>query len=128
MTLVTPTEREIRLAVDDFESGLIVISDKLKNKANPKNIFITLASEGVIVNKYNGENKLFTDRLPAMNTNPKDVAGAGDSMLSTASLALAAGADIWQAAFLGSIAAACQVSRVGNLPLQKKDILKELEI
>jgi len=128
MTLVTPTEREIRLAVDDFESGLIVISDKLKNKSNPKNIFITLASEGVIVNKYNGENKLFTDRLPAMNTNPKDVAGAGDSMLSTASLALAAGADIWQAAYLGSIAAACQVSRVGNLPLQKVDILKELEI
>jgi rfaE bifunctional protein kinase chain/domain len=126
MTLVTPTEREIRLAVDDFESGLIVISDKLKAKANPKNIFITLASEGVIINKYNSKDEFFTDRLTAMNQNPKDVAGAGDSMLSTASLALAVGADIWQAAYLSSIAAACQVSRVGNLPLKKEDIEKEL--
>ena len=128
MTIVTPTEREIRLAVDDFESGLIVISNKLKAKANPENIFITLASEGVIINKYNSEDELFTDRLPAMNSNPKDVAGAGDSMLATASLALAVGADIWQAAYLGSIAAACQVSRVGNIPLKKEDILKELHI
>lgn len=128
MTLVTPTEREIRLAVDDFESGLIVISDKLKAKANPKNIFITLASEGVIINKYNSKDEFFTDRLTAMNQNPKDVAGAGDSMLSTASLALAVGANIWQAAYLSSIAAACQVSRVGNLPLKKEDIQKELNI
>lgn len=126
MDLVTPTEREIRLAVDDFESGLIVISDKLRANSNPKNVFITLASEGVVINKYSSAAEFITDRLPAMNKNPKDVAGAGDSMLSTTSLALAVGADIWQAAYLGSIAAACQVSRVGNLPLQKQDILKEL--
>ncbi|MFA6189472.1 MAG: PfkB family carbohydrate kinase [Sulfuricurvum sp.] len=128
MTLVTPTEREIRLAVDDFESGLIVLSDKLKVKSNPRNIFITLASEGVIINKYNSNDEFFTDRLPAMNNNPKDVAGAGDSMISTASLALAVGATIWEASYLASIAAACQVSRIGNLPLQKADILKELDI
>lgn len=128
MTLVTPTEREIRLAVDDFESGLIVISEKLKSKGNPKNIFITLASEGLIINKFNSKDEFFTDRLPAMNQNPKDVAGAGDSMLATASLALAAGATIWQAAYLGSIAAACQVGRVGNIPLQLKEIQKELSL
>lgn len=128
MTLVTPTEREIRLAVDDFESGLIVISDKLKAKANPQNIFITLAAEGVIINRYTSKDEFFTDRLPAMNQNPKDVAGAGDSMLATASLALAAGANIWQASYLSSIAAACQVSRVGNLPLTKEDIHKELSL
>ncbi len=127
MDLVTPTEREIRLAVDDFESGLIVISDKLKNKSNPKNIFITLAAEGLIINKYNGNNEFFTDQLPAMNKNPKDVAGAGDSMLSASSLMLASGADIWQSAYLGSIAAACQVSRMGNVPLKKEDIIREIE-
>ena len=33
------------------------------------------------------------------------------------SMALRAGADIWQASYLGSLAAALQVSRVGNLPL-----------
>ena len=38
------------------------------------------------------------------------------------SLALLAGADIWQSAYLGSLAAACQVGRVGNLPLSVDEI------
>ena len=36
MTLVTPTEREIRLSLNDFESGLVVLSDKLVNKIDSK--------------------------------------------------------------------------------------------
>ncbi|OGT71007.1 MAG: ADP-heptose synthase, partial [Gammaproteobacteria bacterium RIFCSPLOWO2_02_FULL_42_9] len=51
MSLVTPTEREIRLAVKDFESGLIVLADKLRQKIHPKNIVITLGAEGMIVNE-----------------------------------------------------------------------------
>lgn len=125
MDLVTPTEREIRLSVDDFESGLMVISEKLQKLSNAKNIFITMASEGVIINQYK-ENDFFTDRLPAMNSNPKDVAGAGDSMLAISSMALAVGANIWEAAYLGSIAAACQISRTGNVPLKIKEILREI--
>jgi bifunctional ADP-heptose synthase (sugar kinase/adenylyltransferase) len=42
-------------------------------------------------------------------------------------LALAAGASIWEASVLGSLAAAIQVSRVGNLPLQLSDLLGELD-
>jgi len=33
MTLITPTEREARLALNDFESGLAVISERLLEKA-----------------------------------------------------------------------------------------------
>jgi rfaE bifunctional protein kinase chain/domain len=36
-SLVTPTEREVRLAVHDFESGLVVIAEKLRQKASIKN-------------------------------------------------------------------------------------------
>ena len=67
-----------------------------------------------------------TDQLPAFNTTPKDVSGAGDSLLTCASMALAAGADVWSAAYLGCIAAACQVSRVGNLPLTADELITEL--
>jgi bifunctional ADP-heptose synthase (sugar kinase/adenylyltransferase) len=41
-------------------------------------------------------------------------------------MALAVGADIWQSAYLGSVCAALQVSRMGNSPLTAQDLLTEL--
>ncbi len=123
--IITPTEREIRLSLNDFESGLVVLSEKLQKKSHPKYIFTTLGSEGIMI--YNSDkNNLLTDNIPALNTNAKDVSGAGDSLLTCSSMALAMGANIWQSAYLGSIAAAIQVSRIGNVPIKKEEILKEL--
>ena len=125
MNLVTPTEREIRLALNDFESGLVVLSENLKRKSNPEYIFTTLGSEGIMI--YNSqENQLLTDRLPALSNIASDVSGAGDSLLTCASMALSVGANIWEAAYLGSLAAAIQVSRVGNIPIKKEELLTEL--
>ena len=127
MMLLTPTEREARLAVRDFDSGLVVLAEKLRKKARAKNITLTLGAEGLLAHAATGKHdEWLTDRLPAMNQAPKDSAGAGDSLLITSSMAMAVGADIWQSMYLGSIAAACQVSRVGNMPLSPIDIALEL--
>ena len=67
-----------------------------------------------------------TDRVDALNLSPKDVAGAGDSLLISSALTLAVGGNIWEATVIGSIAAAIQVGRVGNTPLQKGELLEEL--
>lgn len=72
--------------------------------------------------------KIMTDQLPALNSSPKDVSGAGDSLLTCSSMALCLGADVWQAAYLGCIAAACQVGRVGNLPLSSQELIMELSL
>ncbi len=126
MTLVTPTEREIRLSLQDFESGLVVLSDKLLEKTNAKYIFTTLGAEGMMI--YNSTKKsLLTDNINALGNIVKDVSGAGDSLLTASAMALCVGADVWQAAYLGSLASAIQVSRVGNIPIYKDEILKELE-
>ena len=127
MMLLTPTEREARLSLGDFNSGLVVLSEKLRKKSGAKNIIVTLGQEGVIAHAAKKTNEEWlTDRLPALNTAPKDTAGAGDSLLACCSLSLAVGADLWQSMFLGSIAAACQVSRVGNIPLSPQDVALEL--
>ena len=39
---------------------------------------------------------------------------------------MAGGGSIWEAAIIGSLAAAIQVGRVGNTSLQIKELLKEL--
>jgi rfaE bifunctional protein kinase chain/domain len=127
MLLITPTEHEARLATRDAKSGLVALIDGLKNTTRAKQVILTLGAEGVLVHSNtNGRHGLLTDQLPAMNSAPKDVAGAGDCLLVATSMALVSGADIWQSAYLGSIAAACQVGRVGNLPLTKAEIIAEL--
>lgn len=127
MMLLTPTEREARLSLGDFNSGLVVLSEKLQEKSRAKNIIVTLGAEGLLAHagKKTSEEWL-TDRLPALNTAPRDTAGAGDSLLACCSLSLAVGADLWQSMYLGSVASACQVSRVGNIPLSPRDIALEL--
>lgn len=126
MTLVTPTEREIRLSLNDFESGLVVLSSKLTENTNAKYIFTTLGAEGVMI--YNSaENELLTDNINAIGNVVKDVSGAGDSLLTCSAMALAVGTSVWKSAYLGSIAAAIQVSRVGNIPIKKDELLEELD-
>jgi rfaE bifunctional protein kinase chain/domain len=128
MALVTPTEREARLAMRDFESGLAVLAEALRVRAAAKNVFITLGAEGLLVHApKDGGKELATDQLPALNTAPKDVAGAGDSLFCAASMAIRAGVDVWPAAYLGALAAACQVGRVGNLPVTAADIAAEID-
>src|SRR5262249_53874821 len=99
MTLLTPTEREARVALNDFISGLAVISDRLIRQARAQHLVITLAAEGLLVNTM-VDGELAYDRLSAFNPSPKDVSGAGDSFFMASSMALRAGADIWQASYL----------------------------
>jgi bifunctional ADP-heptose synthase (sugar kinase/adenylyltransferase) len=44
--------------------------------------------------------------------------------LIAGALALASGGNIWEAAYLGSLAAAVQVGRVGNTPIRTKELLQ----
>jgi rfaE bifunctional protein kinase chain/domain len=127
MWLLTPTEREARMAMRDTRSGLVVLADDLLKKANASHVLMTLGGEGLMIHAPNDRDGFLTDRLPAFNTAPKDVSGAGDSLLTCTSMAMAVGADIWKSAYLGAVAAACQVGRVGNLPLSADQIIAELK-
>jgi rfaE bifunctional protein kinase chain/domain len=127
MQLIAPTEREARLAMRDWNSGLVVLAEALRERARAKNVVLTLGSEGLLVHAKNGSG-WETDLLPAFNTAPKDPAGAGDSFLTCAAMAACAGADIWRSVYLGSLAAACQVSRIGNVPLTQSELITEIDL
>jgi rfaE bifunctional protein kinase chain/domain len=123
MLLITPTEHEARLAVRDSNIGLVVLADTLKRQSNAVHVFITLGPEGLLAHSPDNLQKgVLTDQLPALNSSVKDVSGAGDCLLTSASLSLVLGASIWESAFIGSVAAACQVSRLGNLPMTAREI------
>jgi rfaE bifunctional protein kinase chain/domain len=127
MNLLTPTEHEARISTRNRESGLVVLAEQLRKESIATNILLKLGEEGVLIhsNNENSSNWL-TDRVNALNSAPKDVAGAGDSLLIASALVLASGGDIWEAACIGSLAAAVQVGRVGNTPIRVVELLKEL--
>ena len=122
--LITATEREARLAVSDFKSGLQNVADVLLEKTCARALIIKLGGEGCVI--IDSEPQLETSKLHALNSNPVDVAGAGDALLAAASLALVAGGNTWECACIGSLAAALQVSRLGNVPLQHSELVREL--
>lgn len=127
MDLITPTEREARISTRNNEDGLVVLAEEIQKQSKAKNVLLKLGEEGLLIHSgaLDGDDWL-TDRIPGLNSAAKDVAGAGDSMLIASSMTLACKGTIWEAAFMGSLAAAVQVGRVGNTPLLNSELLREL--
>jgi rfaE bifunctional protein kinase chain/domain len=126
--LLTPTEREARISLRSHEAGLVVLAEQLRQQTGASNILLKLGEEGLLVHAGDdvGRSDWLTDRVEALNAFPKDVAGAGDSLLITSAMTLASGGSIWEAACLGSLAAAVQVGRVGNTPIQAEELMNEI--
>jgi len=127
MDLITPTEREARISTRNREDGLVVLAEQIRQQAIAHNVLLKLGEEGVLIHAGNAQGgEWLTDRIGALNSSPKDVAGAGDSLLIASAMTLVGGGSIWEAALLGSLAAAVQVGRVGNIPLLAEELLGEL--
>ena len=121
--LITPTEREARIALQNQDDGLVVLSEKLMAKAKADAIILKLGSEGMIAQLKKGvTTSPITEKLEPLNRKPVDVSGAGDSVLISASLAMSAGASLWQASLIGNLAAFIQVGRVGNIPISSFEL------
>ncbi len=121
--LLCPTEREVRETLGDFSSGIGAVVSELLRSTDVKSALITLGKQGLCACTWpNGtwrdsNGRLSTDYLPALASRASDTLGAGDALLATASLMLAAGASLQQAAFVGSLAAAVEVQQTGNVPV-----------
>lgn len=122
------TEREARLALHDSSSGLVVLAEKICKKSNSSYCLLKVGSDGLLIHVEESKNfNKTTDQIPALNNSPVDVAGAGDSMLAAASLSMISGATVWEAAYIGSVMAALQVARVGNIPITSEELIVRLK-
>ena len=129
MDLITPTEWEARLATRNQSAGLVVVAEELRKRAAARSVLLKLGEEGLLVHTCDVSEGQFllTDQIPALNTNPKDVVGAGDSLLIVCAMAMTAGANVWEASLLGSFAAAIQIGRVGNSPLGIEELVDKIQ-
>ncbi len=115
--LITPTEKEARIALDDNESGIEWIANTLLENTQSKNILMKLGSDGFIA--YSGKNSGYRQDFPALTANPVDVTGAGDSLFAAMSVSLVSNASLIEASAIGACMASLAVQEVGNIPITK---------
>lgn len=123
------TEREARLQLRDEYDGLAILTSKLRKELISQNIFLKIGADGVILEGVDStvNSVLSTERIPALNLRPVDVSGAGDSMLAASALMLSSGGTLSESAFLGSVVAAIQVGRQGNMPVMLEEVEQVLK-
>ena len=113
--LITPTEKESRVALDDNESGIEWIANTLLKDTNSKNMLMKLGSDGFIA--YSNSKFMERQNFPALSGNPVDVTGAGDSLFAAMSVSLSSGASLMEASVIGTCMASLSVKKVGNIPI-----------
>ncbi len=118
--LITPTEKESRVALDDNESGIEWVANTLLQRTKSKNMLIKLGPNGFIA--YNDSVPMSRQDFPALSINPVDVTGAGDSLFAAMSVSLSSGASLMEASVIGSFMASLAVTQVGNVPIKNKDL------
>jgi rfaE bifunctional protein kinase chain/domain len=86
----------------------------LLKKLNAKNILLTLGEVGIAVFEKGKPEK----RMPTKARKVADVSGAGDTVISTLTMALAAGANIYEASYLANYAGGIVCEDVGIIPIE----------
>jgi rfaE bifunctional protein kinase chain/domain len=102
----------------DIKSALKALQKKLKAET----IMVTLSEDGVVVLDQDE----FTF-IPAHKRNIYDVSGAGDTVISVASLCIAAGMNRAAAAAISNIAGGLVCERPGVVQVDKDQLLAEIE-
>lgn len=106
----------------DDTAALNKALDTLENLLHNKISFTTLSEHGVYIKK-GADSK----HIPAFPRKIIDVSGAGDSVISVASLCLAAGMDIEDIALWSNLAGGIVCESVGVIPINAEQLLQEVE-
>jgi len=141
ITVVDPKKRNFHSykGVDLFKPNLKELEDGLKIKIDPskteqvenainklkthlgsKAIMLTLSEKGVFISSEKGQR-----HIPAHKRDIADVSGAGDTVIATAALCLAAGLDEFKASEIANLAGGLVCEHVGVIPIDKGRLFEE---
>ena len=124
-TIFKPNLAEIKAGMKvDFDANNIAEIEKatseLRKKLSAKGVLLTLSEKGICINSE----KEFK-HTPAFKRNIIDVSGAGDTVISVASLCLASKMDYTDLSVLSSLAGGLVCEDVGVMPINKEKLLEQ---
>lgn len=126
-TLFKPNLKELRegfkrdFDIDNTEEFESVCKD-LMQSMGLKNLFVTLSERGVMIS-----NGTEFNYIPAHLRKIADVSGAGDTVISVASLCMALGLPLKQVAQISNLAGGLVCEEVGVVPINKEKLIEEIE-
>ncbi len=128
--LITPNEREARFALGDQDSVVRPLAQKLFEQAKCRNLILKLGQRGLIA--YRERDDIDDVRsffaVDSFVDHVVDAVGAGDALMSYATLAHIVTGNEVIAAVLGAMAAAVECEHDGNIPVGQEDVLKKVTI
>jgi D-glycero-beta-D-manno-heptose-7-phosphate kinase len=130
VTLFKPNLKELKEGMKvEFDHHnrelLLQAAQNLREKLNCKYILTTLSEQGVIISMKDAldEKNIF---IPAHLRTISDVSGAGDTVISVASLCLARKCSPYELAYISNLAGGLVCEEVGVAPVNKDKLLKEV--
>src|SRR4030065_2221246 len=124
-TVITPNTSEASIAsglsISDDET-LVKAGNILLNQSNAEAILITRSEHGMSLFQRNNE----VTHIPAVAREVYDVTGAGDTVVSTLALSVAAGASLTDAALLANYAGGIVVGIVGTATVHQEQLIAAL--
>jgi len=125
VTAITPNHYEaaqaVGMKVKDNES-ILKIGRVLLKKLKCEGVLVTLGENGMQLFQKNGA----STHIPTVAQEVYDVSGAGDTVISVFTLALALGVNMKDAAYISNIAAGVVVGKVGIAVVTQKELIERL--
>jgi rfaE bifunctional protein kinase chain/domain len=119
VTVFKPNRKETEDALGiklDSEEKVFEAGRRLKEKLNPEYLLLTRGEKGMTLFSKNGD----VHTIPTRARKVADVSGAGDTVIATITMALAAGAEIEEAATIANRAAGLVCEEVGVVPVNRE--------
>ena len=113
------TETVLGTRIKD-DNDISSAGNELLNKLNSKYVLLTLGEGGIAVFKKDEAER----RMPTKARKVADVSGAGDTVISTLTIGLASGANIYEACVLSNYAAGIVCGEVGIVPIEKEKLFQ----
>jgi len=105
------------------DSELKIAGNTILEKLNAKYVLLTLSEEGIAVFEKDKPEK----RMPTIARKVADVSGAGDTVIATLTMALAAKANILEASYLANYAGGIVCEVVGIIPIEQNKLFNTIK-
>ncbi len=115
------TEEVLGIKISD-EDSLEKAGKKIQKELNAENVIITRGEKGMAVF---GKDGIF-HKIPTTARKVADVSGAGDTVISTLTIAISSGASIQEAAVMANTAGGIVCGEVGIIPIDKTVLFETL--
>ncbi|HEY6952899.1 MAG TPA: D-glycero-beta-D-manno-heptose-7-phosphate kinase [Bacteroidota bacterium] len=119
VTIFKPNKKETEEALGvrlSGEDSVRKAGKDLLSRLEAENVLLTMGEKGMTLFERNGG----VETIPTAARRVADVSGAGDTVVSTLTMALASGADIRESSVLANIAGGIVCGEVGIVPIDKK--------